>query len=175
MPFFNVPLTKNRFIVDSVVLDLRSLTSEKLSEYIKKGNFKGEDRSPAHALIDTGATHCSITEDLAEQLRLKPIGRHTVGTAGNPLECNQYSILLGIPVAEILGTENVTDSKTGQQQIVSHGVQHFKLHPARVSSLPKQEQKRGFDVILGMDLLGKMIFQYAGNPANPTGTLTVGF
>ena len=41
--------------------------------------------------------------------------------------------------------------------------------------MPKQEKVRGFDVIIGMDLLGKMIFHYSGNPATSQGELTIGF
>ena len=101
MPYFNTSLKDNRFIVESVVLDIRSLGSEKTSAYIQESNFEGDGRSAAKALIDTGATHCSITEELAQKLNLIPTGTETIGTAGHPIECKQYLILLGIPVSEV--------------------------------------------------------------------------
>ena len=173
MPYFNIPLKENRFITDSVVLDVQLLGPEKTAEYIEKGDFEGDSRSTARALIDTGATHCSITEDLAQKLRLKPAGRHTIGTAGHPIECNQYFILLGIPVNEVYGYHKAQDSKSNQEQMVSVGVSHFKPHFTQVSGMPPQ--KRDFDVIIGMDLLGKMIFQYTGSSATSAGSLIIGF
>ncbi len=175
MPYFKVPLKDNRFIIRSVILDIRSLSPKEVKSYIERVNFEGENRSVVSALIDTGATNCSITEDLAERLCLKPTGQCTVGTAGHPIECNQYFILLGIPVSEVYGMQKIYDEKSGQQREVPYGVTHFKAHFAQVSSMPKQEKVRGFDVIIGMDLLGKMIFHYSGNPATSQGELTIGF
>ena len=175
MPYFNVALKNNRFVIFSVVLDARSLTQNKLSEYVQNNSFEGDDRLRARALIDTGATHCSITDEIATKLNLKPVGRHKVGTAGYPLECNQYIILLGIPVKEITGTEKTHDKETNEEKVMEQGVMYYKMHMARVSSLPKQEEDRGFDVIIGMDFLGKMMFQYSGNPMTAEGGLTIGF
>lgn len=175
MPYFKVPLKDNRFIIQSVVLDIRSLSPEEIKTHVKDANFEGESRSVASALIDTGATHCSITEDLAERLHLKPTGRCAVNTAGHPIECNQYFILLGIPISEVQEIRKIYSERGDRQKIVPHIVDHFKVHISQVSSLPKQEGVRDFDVIIGMDLLGKMIFHYSGNPTYPTGEMTIGF
>ena len=175
MPYFNTSLKDNRFIVESVVLDIRSLGSEKTSAYIQESNFEGDGRSAAKALIDTGATHCSITEELAQKLNLIPTGTETIGTAGHPIECKQYLILLGIPVSEVQGYQKILNKETNQEQMVPMGINHFKPHLTRVSGIPTQQKERGFDVIIGMDLLGKMIFHYTGNPATPAGNLTIGF
>lgn len=175
MPYFKIPLKGGRFIIRSVVLDIRSLSPEEVKTYVESNNFEGENRSVVNALIDTGATNCCITENLAERLRLKPTGQCTIGTAGHPIECNQYFVLLGIPVSEVHGVQKMYDKETGQQRAVPYGVSYFRAHISQVSSLPRQEKSRDFDVIIGMDLLGKMIFHYSGNPAAPAGELTIGF
>ena len=143
MPYFNVPLKNNRFIINSVVVDVRSLRPEKVTEHIKRGDFKGDNISPAKALIDTGATHCSITEELAQKLQLKPTGNHTIGTAGHPIECNQYFILLGIPVSEVHGYQKLFNKETNQEQILPMGTNHFKPHLTQVSGMPAQQEERG--------------------------------
>jgi hypothetical protein len=49
------------------------------------------------AIWDTGATHTTITEDLAKKLGLYKIREHMVaGVTGNAL-CNAYLIALGLP------------------------------------------------------------------------------
>ena len=179
MPYFKVPLNNNRFIIGSVVFDAQKLNQEKLRTYLESGSFEGDDRSINRALIDTGATHCSITEELAQKLCLNPIGRITVGTAGHPVECNQYVVMLGIPVTEVYAYRQIVDEKSKRPAVVPAAhTNHFKLHLTRVSAMPRQETVRDFHVIIGMDFLGKMTFQYSGDPAFPEGNttyLTIGF
>ena len=127
-------------------------------------------------MIDTGATHCSITEELAHKINLNPVGVSTIGTAGHPIRCNQYVVCLWILVTEIHAWKETLNNKNKQKEIVPKSMtHHLKTHITRVSAMPKQKTVRGFDVIIGMDLLGKMTFQYSGNPAFPVGDLTIGF
>ncbi|MDE0243331.1 MAG: aspartyl protease family protein [Candidatus Kaiserbacteria bacterium] len=176
MPYFDVPLENNRFIVNTIVFDAQKLDQEKLQRCLSEESFEGDDRSIARALIDTGATHCSITEDLAEKLHLSPVGKSTIGTAGHPVDCSQYVVLLGIPVTEVHKYHEIVDKKSNESKVVPAAqTNHFKLHLTKVSAMPKQQRTRGFDVIVGMDLLGKMMFQYAGNPAFSGGRLVIGF
>ena len=177
MPYFKVPLTDNRFIIQAVVLDLRSLSLEEVHEHIQRESFEGDNRSIVRALLDTGATHCTVTEELVQRLGMKEDGEcpTPISTAGHPIRCKQYSILLGIPVVEVCETQQVRDTHTGQEAMVSQKINHFKAHIAQVLGLPKQEKDRGFDVIIGMDFLGKMIFHYSGNPAVAGGEMTLGF
>ena len=179
MPYFKIPLNNNRFIIISVVFDAQELNQEKLHTYLRSGNFEGDGRSTARALIDTGATHCSITEELAQKLHLNPVGRVTIGTAGHPVKCNQYVVILGIPVTEVHAYRQVVDEKNRRPAVVPAAhTNHFKPHLTRVSAMPRQEAARDFDVIIGMDLLGKMTFQYSGDPAFPGGNatyVTIGF
>ena len=177
MPYFRVPLVDNRFVIQAVVLDLRSLSFEEAREHIQKESFEGNSRSVVRALLDTGATHCTVTEELVQRLSMKEDGEcpTPISTAGHPIRCKQYSILLGIPLMEVYGTQKVYNAETGCEAVVPQRVNHFKAHVAQVIGLPKQGKDRGFDVIIGMDFLGKMMFHYSGNPATAGGEMVLGF
>lgn len=49
------------------------------------------------AIWDTGATNTVISEKLAQELKLMPIGRTNVSTAGGIIEANKYIVGLKLP------------------------------------------------------------------------------
>ena len=57
------------------------------------------------AIWDTGATNTVISEELAHNLNLTPIGKASVSTAGGIIEVNKY--VLGLKLPNNLQIQNV--------------------------------------------------------------------
>ena len=89
---------------------------------------------PITALIDTGATHTAIREDILLELNTIPLGRQYVDTAAGPAICDQYFVRLAFP-----------DGKY---------VDDF-----RVTTIPTDIT---VDCLLGMDILRFGVFVYDG-------------
>ena len=174
MAYLNTTLQKGRFIIDAVVFNEESIESNTIQQCIDEHDFKREGVSTVKALIDTGATHCCITEELASILGLEVCGKQTVNTAGHPVECAVYQIVLGIPVSETYSHKNKEIKET--EHIPTLETHNFIGVPQQVFTLPKQNKGRGFDIILGMNFLDNMIFHYTGSPnRSGGGLLTIGF
>ena len=63
---------------------------------------------PIRALIDTGATHTAIREDILLELRTIPIGRQSVETAAGQVVCDQYFVRLAFPDGKYVDDFRVT-------------------------------------------------------------------
>ncbi len=106
------------------------------------------------ALIDTGASNTCISQEYADDLQLIPIGNLSITTAGNDCVVNRYKIDFAIPVATTAlqtieeNGEKITKETTNEKHWAH--IQH-KIH-----SIPSIGKDRGFDVILGMDILSRM-------------------
>ena len=82
------------------------------------------------ALIDTGASHTAIREDIPVQLGLLPIGKVLVNTPSSTnVTCNQYLARLIFPNNMIVDNIRVTAMSSAQSihcligmDILSHGV-----------------------------------------------------
>ena len=64
-----------------------------------------KDRDKYEAIWDTGATGSVISTDLANKLKLTPIGKTKVSTAGGVFEVNKY--ILGLRLPNNLQIQNV--------------------------------------------------------------------
>ncbi len=150
MPFFNSALENNQFLINTILFDTKDITDSKIEEYINSRDIKVPDRLPAIALVDTGATRSAITEKLAGELKLIPTGSTSQTTASEIRKSNIYFIGLCITVKE-------------------NRAIHNRIFFLAVTDLPKIENPRNFDIIIGMDILREMVFQYS--PYN----LVIGF
>ncbi|MDE0300804.1 MAG: retropepsin-like aspartic protease [Candidatus Poribacteria bacterium] len=63
---------------------------------------------PITALIDTGATHTAIREDILLALNTIPLGRQYVDTAAGPAICDQYFVRLAFPDGKYVDNFRVT-------------------------------------------------------------------
>ena len=90
------------------------------------------------ALIDTGASHTVVNYGLLTPLDLKPIGSATVMTAGNVVSSSVFSVILTIPLGEVM----------------------FNM-PLQVCEAELHGQEH-FDCLLGRDVLNKAVFNYNG-------------
>ena len=99
----------------------------------------------ANALIDTGATKSCITEKLAKKLNLIPIGKTTITGASGKKNSDIFKVCLCIPVK-------------------NKNLQHYEMIETDVLSCSSIIGiENNFDVILGMDILKDMMFQYTPN------------
>lgn len=107
------------------------------------------------ALIDTGASHSCISEEYADELELIPIGQSNMTTASNVCTVNRYKVDFAIPVANTI----LQPIKENGRQIMKSIIveQEYWAHTQRnINSIPAIEKDRGFDFILGMDILSQM-------------------
>lgn len=153
MPCFNTQLTVTRLFLADVYIVPVSELSENKGEVALKG------RKVYSALVDTGANRSAISEEVAKELALSPTGKLSVRTAGHPVNCNVYDIHILIPVQEIFGLKQVR--KEGKIETVPNSMLHVRGWPVAAHALPEQKEYRGFDCLIGMDILGTCTFQYA--------------
>lgn len=107
------------------------------------------------ALIDTGASNTCISQEYADELQLIPIGKSSITTAGNNCEVSRYKIDFAIPVATTALQTTEKDGKKITKPIVI-GEEHWAHAQHKIHSITSIGKDRGFDVILGMDILSKM-------------------
>ena len=97
MQSLKIELRNNRFITNVIVFDVKNNDEPDILNYLKTLDFHGDDRSRAHALIDTGANISGITEELSEKLNLISKGKgYVTGVSGVRLS-NYYSIWICVP------------------------------------------------------------------------------
>lgn len=105
------------------------------------------------ALVDTGANHCCISEKVVADLNLRPYSQSEMMTAGAPHTALLYRVDIAISVTE---TELRSEKqKDGQVVLTPHPVFETSkgFSHVKVSAIPDIGGDRGFDVILGMNIL----------------------
>ena len=94
---------------------------------------------PQQALIDTGASDCYVDVDLARELQLRKVDRHTViGVTGNRLTVDVYSARIRIEALDVT-----------------------LLDPC--PSYPIRRMRGPFGVILGRSFLRRVTMSYDGS------------
>ncbi len=111
------------------------------------------DAAGYRALVDTGANVCSISEKIVTDLNLPAYGRVEMTTAGAPHTTSVYQVGLAIPVTETeIRPEKQEDGGTIMKP-VSVAETSAGFAEMKVTSFPDIGADRGFDIILGMDML----------------------
>ena len=118
---------------------------------------------PRRALIDTGASNTCISQECADELDLVPIAQALITTASGICEVNRYEIDFAIPVATTEAMPVETEDGERTFQVVVTGEDHWAHIRHKINSVPPIEGDRGFDFILGMDILSKMHITMFGN------------
>ncbi len=117
---------------------------------------------PRRALIDTGATNTCITQEFVDELGLIPVAQQSMMTAGEPCEVNQYQVDIAIPVTTT-ALQAVKENGKETMRIIPIGEENWGHAQHKVNAIPSVGKDRGFEVILGMDILSKMhITMFAG-------------
>jgi hypothetical protein len=104
------------------------------------------------ALLDTGATTTCITKKVADSLGLTPIGKVQVQGVAGPSFLNNYLFHVGFAFGMSPGQDD--KSQIG-------GVCH--VLPAAIQGAEFHSGSAGFDVLLGMDVLGLGSFKLEGD------------
>ena len=152
MSSFNKKLNENmQFIIAIKVI--KCPTAEEHRNGVAQNLIINTD--PKRALIDTGATNTCISQEYANELQLIPIGKTSIRTAGNNCYVNRYKIDFAIPVARTALQTTEKDGKKITEEIII-GEEHWAHAQHKIHSIPAIGKDRGFDVILGMDILSKM-------------------
>ena len=115
------------------------------------------DAEPKRALIDTGASSTCITLECAGELGLITTGKTSIETASDHCEVDRYMVDLAIPVTDTI--LRPVEKEDGNQEVqLVPGKTHWWAHARYIiHSIPAVGGRdRGFDVILGMDILSKM-------------------
>ena len=146
MPSFNTNLSQGKFIVG---IKIKKHSGNHASIEVFK-NIKDK-----RALIDTGATHTSITQTCVSELNLVPSGSNEMTSASGVCEVELFEVDLAIPVRNILGAR-ITEKEGKKVQEIQVQESHWSHLKHKVSALPDIQKDRGFDLILGMDILVRM-------------------
>lgn len=114
--------------------------------------------NPYRALVDTGATTTCLSQSCASAIGLVPISKVNVHGVGGPVAQNCYLFRLGFPLAvPAVGIPiNAPPPAPGQQQVALHIVNN-PIQGCEFSA------GLGFDVLLGMDVLGQGSLVVQGN------------
>ena len=167
MPCFSTQLTpQNQFLVSVCIFDDQEVRKHKNLDVVVRAN---PNPKPYKALIDTGANGSCISEEIAQELNLTPTCKKQMMTAGDPVECNEYDVHICIPITEPLSFREV---KEGEKiiHLPDDFVVHARSWKSSTFGLPQQDSERGYDCLLGMDILKDCTFQY-----DRMGRLTVCF
>ena len=133
------------------------------------GNPDKVDKAPENsigyrALVDTGANCCSISEKIVSDLKLQPHSQQEMMTAGQPHTSFVY--LAGITVSVTEGEIRPEKQKDGNVIMKPFPIRQTQrgLRSVAVTAFPDVGIDRGFDLILGMDILIDFhITIYSGN------------
>ncbi|MYE38434.1 MAG: hypothetical protein F4X82_02875 [Candidatus Spechtbacteria bacterium SB0662_bin_43] len=155
MPYFTTELKDDRFLIKSWIEGISRVEQIEL-DLNKRVDLDTDQNAiklkTIEGLIDTGATHSCITEEVASELEIPVLTRNMIGTAGNDTLCSFYKAILYIPI------QSSVDKKM-----------HYFAKTGTFAGLPEQKKHRGYDCIIGMDILSHFTFQYAN------GQLTMGW
>ena len=159
MPCFSTTLTSNdQLLIRVFIFDDKAVCEHNgdLNTLMKKHSSV----KTYTALVDTGANGSCISEEVAQELKLTPTCKKQMKTAGNPTECNEYDMHICIPIEEVTSYMQV---KEGDKvlDIPDKGIIHIKSWKNSVFGLPQQKDSRGYDCLLGMNVLKTCTFQYA--------------
>ena len=141
MPSFRKDINlQKQFIIAIKVLP----SAQKVEAYKTAASYR--------ALIDTGANRCGISNKIVTDLKLRSHHKMEITTAGGPHETLVYLVGIAVPVTQF-ETQHGTkeDGSVTTRQAVHeswHGLQQVE-----VTTFPDVGVDRGFDIILGMDLL----------------------
>ena len=146
MPSFNQKINNNGQFIVKVKVFLPCDNEHDYNRYANNANSY-------LALVDTGANTCSISEKIVTDLELKPHSQRSIMTAGKPHDSFVYLAGLTVPVANTaLQYQKLQDGSTILQPVVvSESSAGFSA--IQVTSFPDVGVARGFDLILGMDML----------------------
>jgi len=143
---------KRQFII--VVKVIKSPEPEAYKEGKAQELFAKKESK--RALIDTGASTTCISQEYADELGLIPIALRNLITASDICQVNVYKVDIAIPVAvTALQPVKKKDGKTSIEQVVIREDNWAHLQH-KVHSVPSIGKDRGYDVILGMDILSQM-------------------
>ena len=155
MSSFNQTLNdKSQFIITIKVI--KSPTDEQYQDGTAQRLII--DAKPKRALIDTGASSTCIVQECVDELGLIPIGKTSITTASSYCEVDRYMVDLAIPVTQTALIPVEKDDGNRDAELVA-GETHWWAHiQYRIHSIPAigKDHDRGFDIILGMDILSKM-------------------
>ena len=116
------------------------------------------------ALIDTGANRSGISQKIVTDVGLSPYKYIKLNTAGTPYTAPLYSVGMVVSVTETaIRPEKQKDGSIVEKPIsISETSRGYAEIP--VTSFPDIGTDRGFDIILGMDMLMNFhITIYRGN------------
>ena len=147
----NVPLNeKNQFLISVRILSIKQDVTSK--QY--KINIR-DMRNTFQGMIDTGANTSAITQEVVDSMGAEAvaIGYKTIKTAGNPVQCPIYRVALFF-----------SDTTFDMEKRKFHVNIDMTMNSTIIEgcmALPKQKQSRGFDCVIGMDILRNYSFQYS--------------
>ena len=96
------------------------------------------------ALVDTGASHTSITQSVAQQLQLEPSGKIDLQTASGLVSVNLYDVKLGF----LIPMKKDDDGNVqGQVQVMEKTIRAPEFDAG----------KSGYQVLIGRDILSNGI------------------
>ena len=147
MSSFNESINQNRQFIIGTKVFLPATNKEDFDAACSGANSY-------RALVDTGANSCSISQKIVADLVLAPYNKFDVMTAGGLHTTFAYLVGIAVPVAETkMQPETQTDGNVVMKSVVlSESWSGFQQ--AQVTTFPDVGD-RGFDIILGMDMLAK--------------------
>lgn len=153
MSSFNADLNSSSQFIIAIKVVKSSKEEEYLNGIAQELIVKASSK---RALIDAGASNTCISQECADELNLTPIGKTIITTASDDCDVNRYIIDFAIPVAAAtLKPIKTDDGRSGFEQVIVDE-EHWAHAQQSIHSIPATGRDRGFDLILGMDVLSKM-------------------
>lgn len=108
MPKFTRKIENNRPLI-SVVM---SKDKEHFKSIAGSNDIEQLNNNRFIALVDTGATSCTITKKVVDRLGLDIVGKKEVSSASHTLDVNIYNIWLSVPAEKLIGKQDDTGQIT---------------------------------------------------------------
>ena len=97
-----------RLAFDGPLLPVTVSVPAQVASYLQSRNLSVPTPVSGYALIDTGASMCSVDDSAIRSLNVPPFGRTSINTPGGPADCLTYPASLSFP-GTTLPNINFTD------------------------------------------------------------------
>ena len=145
MPSFNQQIDQRGQFIIAVKVFLPNQNGDDFNKTSQPATYR--------ALVDTGANTCCISEKVVADLKMQPYSQSEMMTAGRPQIVSVYLVNIAVPVTDV--EMRPEEQEDGRVVLKPHPVSESSkgLNRTKVSAVPDIGIDRGFDVILGMDML----------------------
>ena len=98
----SVTISNPNLQIEGPIVEVQFLVSKELEAKLREENTPIPASARVKALIDTGASNCSVQEDIPQKLGLQPYDKILISTPSGNAECYRYFMRMLIPTHNII-------------------------------------------------------------------------